>query len=171
MENRSRLQKMLDEADAKAAELGEDEINARLGPASRRFFALAERIEDKVAPYFAGWWHKIVMVTLALILGWILGRFLTPFLHLTPVLVLAGFLLSLQGAKTGLNARFKNTTGLLYAFWIIVAVTASFNEAAHASYMPIYAAGLVGFSSAWVLSLFTKNPFDTVDAQIDDTLE
>lgn len=68
---RARIQQALAEAEAKTAGMSEAEINARLGPATQRFFAASERIEAGAARNIANTGRS-----LSIIVGFIAGGFL-----------------------------------------------------------------------------------------------
>ena len=116
-DTRSKLQKMMDEADKKASTMTEEEINANLGPATRAFFNLAEGLEKQIGPSFVGLGGKIVMIITAMVLSWLTAKI---FLLLPATIFLMGplsALFVLLGVRTAFGGTRNNSIGKLQAFW------------------------------------------------------
>lgn len=122
---RARFKAAMAEAEAKAAGMSEDEINARLGPTTRAFFAAGERLEGSAqrAAINAGW---TALITTGLILaGYQFGQ---NYAHQTPsfteVAIICGLLFSLSWAGTTWVRRKGVDIGYLAGFISVLAVSA-----------------------------------------------
>jgi hypothetical protein len=73
----------LAEAQKEADALGEDEVNARLGPATRRFFDATEKMEGSAQRLFDGVGGATLAVMGMAIAGWVVGVIVS--LHLLPL--------------------------------------------------------------------------------------
>lgn len=114
---RSKFQKMMDEADKKAANMTEEEINANLGPATRAFFNLAEGIEKQMGPVLIGLGGKIIMIFTAMFISWLFAKIvlLLPVSLFTMVPLAALFVI--LGVRTAFGGTRNKSLGKLQAFW------------------------------------------------------
>lgn len=170
---KGKVQKVLDDADKKAEALGEDEINARLGPATRAFFDMAENMEGKLAPIFSGVGTKLIIWVMAWILGAILGHFIAPYMT-SPVLFYGvTAVLVFLGVRTGLRSRAVGTETLFYVAWLLVFINAMRTSGASTELVPAFAGGFIGHALGWLTALvFLAKPTsaDDVDNAIEEAL-
>jgi branched-subunit amino acid transport protein len=105
---KERWAEALEDAQRKADELGEDEINARLGPATQRFFEAAEKMDGSYQRLFHGVGGP-VLATLGMgLAGWVAGSVVLshalPFAAvtaLTGLLFLSVFWITATARKNG----------------------------------------------------------------------
>lgn len=118
---KDRWAQALAEAEAKAAGMSEDDINANLGPATRRAFDAAEKMEGAFQRLFAGMAAPIGWIFGIGLMGWAMGTFVHR--HIGPlwlVLALAAaaflfvFLSTARARKRGQDVPyFAGMTGFL----------------------------------------------------------
>lgn len=81
---RDRIKQAMAEAEAKAATMTDAEIDARLGPATRTFFAASERLEAGTARNMANSWRAFCLVVIFVLGGFFAGQAITTLIATTP---------------------------------------------------------------------------------------
>jgi hypothetical protein len=170
-DTRKKFKKMLEDADAKAEALGEDEINARLGPATLMFFNIAESLEYKMAPIFSGFTSKLIILIMGFFVSWLSTEILMAMASGIPLSAAVGAVLFIVGMKTAFKARLESIEIFFYIFWILYFFVGMRNIGGDGPIILAVIGGPVGFLFGWMIALFTIKPQPVITlSEINDEM-